>query len=176
MTLSNDVPRIIAVRAWFMTVFIAVFVFYSNAVQAEVFQAGYIDGITLSVGIKPFNATQHKIKACGGGICMIDGAPFFGSDGRLPKNQINSIRFTQKGVTVSLEVGAMFEPDLHNSNIKNRISVQPYWGEYYKVTGSFSDGAGAYVAQWIVARDGALRAYIGDRESLSDLYNAFSSD
>lgn len=41
----------------------------------------------------------------------------------------------------------MFDTGVTSENITQRINVNHYWGDFYKVVGHFSDGAGSYVAQ-----------------------------
>lgn len=68
----------------------------------------------------------------------------------------------------------MYDPGITKDNINDRISIEHYWGDFYKVTGNFSDGAGSYVVQWLVTENAAIRTHISDIESLMDLSSALA--
>lgn len=142
----------------------------------EVIKGSYNDGITLTITVDPFDSKQHAMKKCGDYICLIDGKLFYGSDGTIPKRVVSRLMFEKKGKQITLDVSSMYNPIVNNDNIKTSISVLPYWGDNYKVTGYFSDGAGAYVCQWIVMADGAIRTHISNFEELADLMSKVQKD
>lgn len=142
----------------------------------ETIKGSYNDGITLIMTINPFDAKSHTIKKCGDYICLIDGKPFYGSDGKMPKRVVSRLVFVKKGKRIDLDVSSMYDPSLNAEAMKTHISVLPYWGDAYKVTGYFSDGAGAYVCQWLVMSDGAIRTHISNFEELIDLTTKVQKD
>lgn len=135
----------------------------------EIAEHTYEHGIKLIVKTESFQATKHEIIKCRDGVCLIDGKPFFGSDGDMPETQLASIEFKKDEKAITLDVSSMFNPAVTIDNIQRMLVVEPYWGDFYKVTGHFSGGAAAYVAQWIVSVDGSVRIHLSDFESLFDL-------
>lgn len=116
-----------------------------------------------------FKADEHKLKFCGDYLCVIDDNLFFGSDGKKPKTITKRFFFKINGFNIDLNITGMFEPAVTPENISQRISVEHYWGDFYKVAGRFSDGAGSYIAQWIVSKDGAIRTHLSDMETALDI-------
>ncbi len=146
--------------------------FLASTVNAEEKYIKIIKGVgNLNIYVEPFVQDSHKISSCGDYICAIDGSPFFGTDGKLPTKKLSRLIFIFDNESISLNIKAMYEPGITNSNINERISVQHYWGGFYKVTGKFSDGAGSYVSQWLVSKQGAIRTNISNLELLSDFYS-----
>jgi hypothetical protein len=136
-----------------------------------------INGVgSVKVYVEKFVPEKHKIKSCGDYTCLIDGNPFFGSDGEIPSEKIARIVFLHQDCIMNLDVNAMYDPNISSDNIKYRIKVDHYWGAFYKVTGRFSDGAGAYIAQWIVTNGGSIRTHISDYETLYELLKKNSGD
>lgn len=144
----------------------------SYAEMSEVVAAGVG---SVKVYVDKFSPEKHTIKSCGDYKCLIDGAPFFGSDGKVPTEKIVKIVFSDKDGSTSLDVSGMYDPGINNDNIKDKIRIEPYWGKFYKVTGHFSDGAGTYIAQWLVTSDGSIRTHISDIETVDELYRGLSA-
>jgi hypothetical protein len=126
---------------------------------------------TINVHVEKFVPEKHTIESHGDYTFLIDGKPFFGSDGKIPSEKVSKILFSAADFTTELDVSAMFDPDINSDNIKMKIDAVQYWGQLYKVTGRFSDGAGTYIAEWIVTKDGSLRTHISDVESLYGLFS-----
>lgn len=159
----------------FLVIFLSLMM--SSAVWGgEVIKGSYSDGVTLTITIDPFDSKLHTVKKCGDYICLIDGKPFYGSDGAMPEHVVSHLVFEKKGKQIVLDVSSMYDPIINNENMKMSLSVQPYWGDAYKVTGYFSDGAGAYVCQWLVMSDGAIRTHISNFEELIDLTSKAQKD
>lgn len=87
-----------------------------------------------------FKADEHKLKFCGDYLCVIDDTLFFGSDGKKPNTITKRFFFKINGNNIDLNITGMFEPGVTPENISQRINVEPYWGDFYKVAGRFSDG------------------------------------
>jgi len=156
---------------FFLLVTMLIVTCQSHAETAEVI----IKGVgSIKVYVEKFVPEKHNIKSCGDYKCLIDGNPFFGSDGKIPSEKITKIVFSHQNGTTNLDVSAMYNPNISSDNIKSRISVDHYWGQFYKVTGRFSDGAGTYIAQWIVTTDGSIRTHISDIETIYELFTRIS--
>ncbi len=142
---------------------------YSLTSAADTLIVEYPDDITLTVKTENFDKKSHKIKNCGDYVCLIDGKPFYGSDGNIPKDYLSALIFKHKNKSVELDVSSMYEPGITKENSKQYLSVEHYWGDFYKVTGHFSGGAAAYIAQWLINTDGAIRIHLSNFEELLDL-------
>lgn len=137
--------------------------------QTNTLSATYTENIQLTLEVSSFNAKAHKLDYCGDYLCLIDGQPFFGSDGKIPKEQLNSLNIKIKQHSLALDTSGMFDMVLRQEDIKDRIQVTHTWGDAYKVRGRFSDGAGGYIVEWLVLKNGSIRTHISDLESLMDL-------
>jgi len=150
-------------------ILVFVIVFNTNADEKYIKNIKNIG--VLHIYVKPFDSKSHKIVSCGDYICAIDGSPFFGTDGKLPTKALSKLTFLLNNTPINLNVRSMYEPGITNDNLNDRISVQHYWGDFYKITGKFSDGSGSYVSQWLVSKHGAIRTNISDLELLSDFHS-----
>ncbi len=124
---------------------------------------------TLHFITSDFKTDDHKLKFCGDYLCVIDDHLFFGSDGKKPTTVTKRFYFKVNGNEIDLNITGMFEPGISPENMSQRIKVEPYWGDFYKVAGRFSDGAGGYIAQWIVSKDGSIRTHLSDLETALDI-------
>jgi len=150
---------------------ILIFVLASTANAEEKYVKNIKNVGILNIYVEPFNLKSHKISPCGDYICAIDGSPFFGTDGKIPTKTLSKLTFLVNNTLINLDVSAMYEPGITNDNLNERISVQHYWGDFYKIIGKFSDGSGSYVSQWLVSKHGAIRTNISDIELLSDFHS-----
>ncbi len=139
----------------------------------ETIKASYKDGVTLAITIDPFDAKAHATKKCGDYVCLIDGKPFYGSDGAVPKYAVSRLVFEKNGKQTALDVSSMYDPWIDSESMKRSFSVDSSeysgGGSFSRITGYFSDGAGAYVCQWLVIMDGAIRNHISNSEELGEL-------
>lgn len=129
-----------------------------------------IEGIgTIKMYMEKFIPQNHTIENCGDYTCIIDGELFFGTDGKIPNKKITKMVFVHKDFVTELETSGMYDPAINKDNIKSRIRAAHYWGDFYKVVAQLSDGAGTYVAQWIVTKNCSMRTHISNMESAQDL-------
>ena len=149
---------------------LAVPAYANESYQLEIDKVG-----RLHVQVSSFIQSDHDVVSCGDFVCAIDGAPFFGSDGKIPQHKLSRMRFFFGDTEVNLDVDSMFDPGLSKENISNRIFIKHYWGGFYKVTGKFSDGAGSYIAEWLISKHGALRTTLSSYEMFFDLYQGVDS-
>lgn len=142
---------------------------------SEVIKGSYEKGVTLALTVDVFDAKSHIIKKCGDYVCLIDGKPFYGTDGKIPTHVVSSLIYEKQGKRIALDVSSMYDPIVSSESMKWAFSVNS--GDYIgggnssTITGYFSDGAGAYVCQWRVALDGAIRNHISNYEELSELFS-----
>ena len=129
-----------------------------------------IDGFAVNMSTQPFVAEDHKIKFCGDYVCLIDHHLPFGVDGKLPKMAVSALTVQFGDRAVELNTDSMFDPFDESPELLSRLSIDAYWGDFYKVTGRFSDGAASYIAQWVVSSYGSSRVFLGSAELLDDLH------
>lgn len=115
------------------------------------------DSIKVTLTIGKFHKTNHKIKYLGSYVVKIDNKPFWGTDGGLPKEQINSIHMIVGKDTIHIPKSAysdLFEPSLSWKELNKTIGN--LWVYYSKDRNRFyiammnSDGAGAYEVTLII--------------------------
>jgi len=132
--------------------------------------AKYIDGITLTVTNKSFDAKAHKIQKCDMDyICSIDDRIYYGNGGKIPKQEVSSLVFSQNGKQIYLDVSAMYESGITNKNIKERIKVQSWGSGSYRVITYLGKPKILYIAQWLVWEGYSIRNHFSDYESLASL-------
>lgn len=62
----------------------------------------------------------------------------------------------------------MYNSLISTSN-KSNYNVTHYFDDAWKVRGKFSDGSGAYYAEWLINKTGSIRILLGDSELLIEL-------
>ena len=140
----------------------------------------YEEGVTLTITSKPFDPKAHVIKKCGETVCVIDGKPVYGTYGRMPKQEVTSLVFEKKGKKIALDVSAMYNPNVSNSNIKQYIKLTSWGEDSYEVTGYFSHDDGddsMYICRWLIMQGhGSIRNHMSDYESLVSLTTKVQED
>lgn len=136
----------------------------------------YMDGITLTITNKPFEASAHKITNCPAKPCLIDGKAFYGGNGETPRKELKSLVFSQNGKEIYLNTSSIFDTGVTNQNIKEHISVEP-WSGAYRVVAYFGEVQEPYIVQWLVMPEGgSVRNHISDYESLVSLLYKVNKD
>src|SRR5207245_193661 len=122
-------------------------------------------GVILELHASKFDESRHKImKLRPGGVRLIDEKQFFGTDGGLPRTQLDSAAITIGDSRIVLDVSGMFEPWVTSPSTRD-FKLQRYDGGWV-LTGLFSDAAGAYVARWRILSGTAFREILTDDEKI----------
>lgn len=137
--------------------------------SASQFTSSYTAGINITAEVSSFVSDSRELGYCGDYLCLISGAPFWGSDGKIPHSKLSKLVVTIGAERISLDTQGMYNPVLTQDTMSERIDVNHSWGDVYRVKGVFSDGAGSYIAEWLIIKGKTLRTFIGDRESIADL-------
>ena len=129
--------------------------------------------VKLEVRASPFIASRHRIERCPApyedNVCTIDGKVFFGTDGDLPSTQLDSMVLQIGGQRADLDISGMFEPWVDRPRRESFTASETDEGlGIYKVVGTFSDGAGFYVAEWLVTAHGSVRTLLTHDEHIID--------
>jgi hypothetical protein len=122
------------------------------------------DSVKFKIIIGKFNRTIHKIGYINGEVYKIDNESFYGTDGEIPKNQINSISVIIGSDTIKIPKIAyddLYEPNLTWKEGSETVGTLRIYSSidrkrFYIYMGN-SDGAGFYEATLII-RD---KKYIG---------------
>jgi len=127
-------------------------------------------GILLTGIIETFNPEKHIIDSCDinsewRAICLIDGIPWFGSDlsSVSPRNQLLKLSISIHNIETDLNVAGMFNPNFDNIIRLNQFSIEKC-EVGYNLNGFFSDGAGGYVARWVIIEGKSMRVLISNDE------------
>ncbi|OVE76495.1 hypothetical protein BVX98_05815 [bacterium F11] len=132
----------------------------------------YEKGHKLTLQSTEFVAAEHKLKRCGKeSICLIDGKPFFGSDGDVPRRELVSMKVEIQDKPIELDVTGMFNPwNVYKNEdyvSKDQYRIEHIWENTWVLRGSFSDGAGYYSAEWMISEGGSIRTILKSLEGLS---------
>lgn len=147
-----------------------------NASDAVLTEIPLADGISLLFEETQFEKNTDKPTDCGNGyICLVNNQPLWGADGKMPTTKLKKAQVVIKGVKADLDTSGMYDPVV-SINRKSHYSVVHYFDDTWKVRGRFSDGAGAYYAEWLVTKAGSIRVMIGDTELLYDAFDSFFSE
>jgi hypothetical protein len=110
-----------------------------------------LDSCSFSVTTKEFDRATHLLECYSDGetLVKIDGQPYSGTDGTVPRREISSISLIMDGQTYALpqeSFADIFEPHKDCATVC-RFVCDPTGPELELVGG---DGAGAYGASWLV--------------------------
>ena len=121
--------------------------------------------VVLNLRASIFDASRHKItKTNPGGVRLIDGKQFFGTDLTVPKTQLDSAAIVIGETRVALDVSHMFNPWV-NAPSPERFTLTPY-EDGWLLAGAFSDGGGAYVARWRILNGTSIRGILTDDDDI----------
>lgn len=104
----------------------------------------------------------EKIVKLDNGIDVIDGKPVFGVDEDLPKTKLSKCTLSINGKKINLDVSYMYNPNLRMVD-KDGIKIE-IKNNIIKLNVYFSDGAGAYVVQWLIFGRESVRTVISENE------------
>lgn len=125
-------------------------------------------GVVVFAHAVPFQQDAHEIRRCQSQdwspVCLIDHKPVFGSDGEMPRTVLDEVRIELPGAKVRLDVSGMFDP-WNGQPSKEMFVVEDATGGM-ALRGCFSDGAGSYVAEWLVIDGTAVRTVLSNDEAI----------
>ncbi len=126
--------------------------------------------LTIELRASKFEPSEHKLtKSSSGAVRLIDGKQFFGTDGGLPRTQLDSAMLIVQGTKIPLDVGQMYDPWFAVAT-RESFSATRY-EDGWVLTGLFSDGAGTYLARWRILGGTSLREVISDDEDIISLFH-----
>ena len=124
--------------------------------------------VTLHLKATVFNSDEHEIEQLGEekgtGIVRIGGCPVMGADGMMPETILKRATLEIDGQRVSLDTSCMFNPWFAQPSGDLFSIVER--GHDFRLRGWFSDGAGSYVAEWLVIPDASVRTILTNDEAI----------
>ncbi len=133
-------------------------------------------GVSVRIVEAPFKPSRFKIRGCteGASSCLINGRIGAGTTGLLPKTYVKEIRITVGTSSYVLDSSDMYDawgsrPLEHPGNIR-------YFGgdcvhqRLCQFRGIFSDGAGTFVAEWIIIDGVSARSVLSSNSDIVGLF------
>jgi len=155
-----------------------VFPFFAFANDLKRYDLG--NNIFLVLEEKTFMGKKHKITYCSDSkktVCLIDKHIPFGIDGKLPQEEFSYITLQVKNKKYLLDSSQMYDAwglrALGDDNIVDYFVASCYDASNCIARGLFSDGAGAFIAEWQIRSGISQRTVITNQ---SDLINTFIQD
>ncbi len=107
----------------------------------------------LAIRTRPFRKEAHQVE-CKDGDCLIDGRIAMGTDGGIPKIEIESMQLVFDGKAMAIPAKLyrdVFEPNFKEGTFAIRLGDD--LASLFVFLGG-SDGAGSYQLLWVFRRDG----------------------
>lgn len=137
--------------------FIVGFIHRSRLLPLEKLKEYSKEEFSFQYKIGPFNIENRVIdKQDDKWVTAIDGRPVWGTDGGLPRTQVNGIQLKIEGKEI--EIHKVFFSDIYECD--NKFTVYKNRDTYFVYQWN-SDGAGAYVIVWVLDKMGVKQRFIG---------------
>ncbi len=91
--------------------------------------------------------------------------PVFGTDGGVPHTKLERLTFLQGKKRTLLDVVCMYDPWFERVD-SNRFRVRAISSTSLLLTGTFSDAAGSYVAEWLIVDGVGVRTLLSNEPSV----------
>ena len=146
------------------TCFLLVYSSANSSEQSNLATLGLNSDVKLHMKIEHFIPKEHQMKYCKPafpvdnwkGVCLIDKKPVFGTDWEMPIYILKEAYVVIKKKKIRLDTSCMYNPWFTGKpDIKNFFIKKTEGG--FLINGTFSDGAGAYEAQWFIIDDASVR-------------------
>jgi hypothetical protein len=135
--------------------------------QSRKYEVVFKKNISLYIEISDFDSTKHVISRKmifdWSAIYKIDNQLIFGTDWGMPFTKLDKMVLKINKYKVKLDVSSMYNPWIGDTPLQQQFKLTPTEGGYF-LKGFFSDGAGAYVAEWKIINDLSVRTSISSDE------------
>ena len=131
------------------------------------------DSTQLKLVKDKFDKELHEIVYWESGkqaITSIDGKPVFGTDATIPETELIFAELTLRNEKISLETYGMFDPWPETGSIVS-YQVEKFLGNPLRIRCLFSNGTGAYLAEWTIVGNKAFRTMITHDLKVIDAVN-----
>jgi len=131
--------------------------------------------ITASLTERTFFPSQAKIETCssGSGICGINGGIPFGIAAGMPKTYLSKLIVSVDQKSYTLDTGNMYDAwgkRPAEGKGARHLAASCYGPMNCIVRGIFSEGPGAYVAEWAIVDGHASRTMLTGSKDIVDLF------
>ena len=123
-------------------------------------QIGRLDldkNLAIEYRVIPFDKKVYK--ASEGRI-----GPVFGTDGGVPITKFEGLTLIQGKRRIPLDISSMYDPSFGQIE-RRQFRVQHVNARRLILTGTFSDAAGSYVAEWLVVDGASVRTLLSNDPS-----------
>jgi|GEM_PF-977045 len=134
------------------------------------------NGITLQIEEFAFHPDKHTIINCKDSNipCLIDGLYPFGTAFNMPRTYVKRFTLIVSGKRYNLNTSGMYNAwrnrPLEYKDVVKYLEVHCYDENNCTLRGMFSDGAGIYVAEWLIINGVTLRTVISSSEDTVKLF------
>lgn len=133
-------------------------------------------GVEISIIEASFQKKKFKVEGCSdrGSVCRINGRIPFGIAFGLAKTYVKRITMTFQGKSNQLYVADMYNA-WGNRPLEYPGTIRYFGGKCFdakncQVRGIFSDAAGTFVAEWLIADGRAFRTILTDSNDVVNLF------
>jgi hypothetical protein len=133
--------------------------------QNNSFQLKLNDSINLNLEKSDFKLMNEKIGYYKSFPVTINDKIIFGTDRDLPKSKLKKAILNIGGKIIRLEIDGMYNPWFGNEINKNLIKFV-IENDFLKLKILFSDGAGSYLAEWIIFKNSSTRTILSNEEDI----------
>jgi hypothetical protein len=150
---------------------------FSVIAQAETESSFMLpSGVTIKITESHFDKKLFKVKGCieSATICRINGHAPIGTAFGLPKTYVKSIVAKYQDKSYSLDVSDMYDA-WGERPLEYKGSIRYFGGKCFDLQncqfrGLFSDGGGAFVAEWRVVNGLMFRTVLSDSNDIVNLF------
>lgn len=136
-------------------------------------------GAKVTIDEQPFDKASWKVESCGAEMpaCLVNGHIAFGAAFQLPKTYLKKITVTVGGKVYDLDSTSMFDA-WGTRPLQVKGAVRYFGGACSspgncRFRGLFSDGAGSFVAEWLIVEGHSTRTVLTD---ISDVIQLFTKE
>jgi len=143
------------------TIILIVTILFATATrgQTEQVNVNLNDSTQLTLERVNFDKTGKKFEFYDKFPIAINGRPIFGTDGDFPRFTLTKATLTIGQSEYDLQVDDMYNP-WFGSGVNEKLFKIRKDGTEYRLTGLFSDGAGAYGAEWLIVKNSSIRTIL----------------
>lgn len=151
-----------------ITIVVTFFLSFNLFCQVEQTTIDLNDTMCLTLYRVKFDSTGRKFEYNDNKYpYAIDGIPIFGTDGEMPKYKLTKATLTRGNITYNLQVDNMYNPWFGDKPSTNLFKLTIN-GTDIHLRGFFSDGAGTYVAEWLIIGRSSIRTILTNEEWVFD--------
>lgn len=133
-------------------------------------------GVRVEIVESPFQKSKFEVFGCGdsSSACRINGHVPYGVAFGLPKTYVKAITVSYQGHSYSLDSSDMYDA-WGERPLKVKDVIRYFGGKCSDVKncefrGVFSDGAGTFVAEWLIVDGMPIRDVLTDSSDVIDLF------